>query len=273
MTRPTDSSPVGAGAADLSARALPVAARSVSQSAVLLLARWHSRSLAWGWTRLVLGQRGVPPVPGLKIAKPLGSGYEGGFGLRPSLHRQGLWLGFDGDTAALEFVTRSPWVAAYREHASEFACIAASVTQAKGRWGGHGFMPTPAQAGLDRGRDPVAAPLAVGAAGSAPVLALTRASIRPSKVLSFWRMQPAAEQQLQRFPGCRLAVGLGEAPLLRQATISLWDSAAAMDAYARSGAHQAAIAAAYRGGFFSESMFLRMRPLHLSGQWKGLSLG
>jgi hypothetical protein len=273
MTRPTEFSSVDVVAVDASAPAIPVAARGVSQSAVLLLARWRSRSLAWGWARLVLGARGLPPVPGLRMAKVLGSGYEGGFGLRPSLHRQGLWLGFDGDAAALAFAIRSPWVAAYRERASEFACIVATVTQAKGRWGGHGFMPTPVQGTHCQGQDAATLPQAAQAAGTAPVLALTRASIRPSKVLAFWRMQPAAERQLQSSPGCRLAVGLGEAPLLRQATVSLWDSAAAMDAYARSGAHQAAIAAAYRGGFFSESMFLRMRPLHLSGQWKGLSLG
>ena len=68
---------------------------------------------------------------------------------------------------------------------------------------------------------------------------------------------------------CLLAMGLGEAPLLRQATFSLWDSAAAMDAYARTGAHLDAIRAAWKHQFFSESMFVRFVPLQLQGQWKG----
>ena len=87
--------------------------------------------------------------------------------------------------------------------------------------------------------------------------------------LSFWRHAPAAQRSLLAAPGCALAVGLGEAPLLRQATFSLWDSAAAMDAYARTGAHLDAIRAAWKHQFFSESMFVRFVPLQLQGQWKG----
>jgi spheroidene monooxygenase len=64
-------------------------------------------------------------------------------------------------------------------------------------------------------------------------------------------------------------VGLGEAPLLRQATFSLWDSAQAMDAYARQGAHAAAIHGALREGWFSESMFVRFAPLSIEGRWHG----
>ena len=71
--------------------------------------------------------------------------------------------------------------------------------------------------------------------------ALTRASIRPLQALRFWRRSPPAEGALERAEGCLLAVGLGEAPLLRQATFSVWENQAAMDAYARSGAHQEAI--------------------------------
>ena len=70
-----------------------------------------------------------------------------------------------------------------------------------------------------------------------------------------------------------MAAGLGEAPLVRQATLSLWTNAAAMDAYARSGAHQEAIRSAYAGGYFSESMFVRFAPIDLRGTWKGQRYG
>jgi spheroidene monooxygenase len=46
-----------------------------------------------------------------------------------------------------------------------------------------------------------------------------------------------------------------------------------MDRYARSGAHQEAIAAAGRGGFFSESMFVRFIPYDACGSWHGRQLG
>ena len=86
-------------------------------------------------------------------------------------------------------------------------------------------------------------------------------------------MAPAAQASLEAAPGCILAVGLGEAPLLRQATFSIWTSVQAMEAYARSGAHLDAIRAAHRGGFFSESAFVRFVPVAVQGRWKGHTLG
>ena len=69
--------------------------------------------------------------------------------------------------------------------------------------------------------------------------------------------------------GCLLAVGLGEAPIFRQATFSLWESTDAMNRYARTGAHMEAIQAALQGQHFSESMFVRFRPITPTGVWKG----
>jgi spheroidene monooxygenase len=105
------------------------------------------------------------------------------------------------------------------------------------------------------------------------VAALTRASIRPAKALEFWRYAPAAQRDLEASQGCRLAAGLGEAPLLRQATFTVWDSAHAMNAYARQGAHQRAIEASARGWYFSESMFARFVPTEIQGSWMGKPLG
>jgi spheroidene monooxygenase len=82
-------------------------------------------------------------------------------------------------------------------------------------------------------------------------------------------MAPAAQNQLPQADGCLVAMGLGEAPILRQCTFSIWRNAQAMDAYARTGAHSQAIAATYRNGFFSESMFVRMRVLLFEGIWQG----
>lgn len=245
----------GGGAAPA---AVPVAAPSTAASAevvVLLLADVAPGSRAWGYARFVLGRWPLRHVQGLRFARQLGSGFEGGFGLRPSGTRQGLFLVFDGDARAEAFLQASPVLAAYRRHARELCVLKLVATSARGSWGGHGF--------------------GVGATvrADAPIAALTRASIRPSRALPFWRMAPAAQASLEAAPGCLLAVGLGEAPLLRQATFSIWSSVLAMEAYARSGAHLDAIRAAHRGGFFSESAFVRFVPVSVQGQWKGATLG
>lgn len=223
--------------------------------AVLLLVEFAPWARAWGWMRLVLQRWPLRRVAGLRFAKVLGSGHEGGFGLRPSGSRQGLFLVFDDETSARRFVEDSPLVARYRAHARECCVAILRAAASKGSWSGAAMLPTTTL--------PV----------DAPVAALTRASIRPGRLAAFWRLSPPSEAALAAAPGCTLAVGLGEAPLLRQCTFSLWESVAAMDAYARSGAHLQAVRCAYAGDYFAEAMFVRFAVLELSGCWKGRAHG
>ena len=65
-------------------------------------------------------------------------------------------------------------------------------------------------------------------------------------------------------------MGLGEAPVLRQCTFSLWRDVGAMTDYARGGAHGTAAQAAMRNDYFTESMFVRMKLLASDGNWKAL---
>jgi spheroidene monooxygenase len=223
--------------------------------AVLLLADIASSSRLWGWSRIMLGSRPLRQVPGLQMAKALGSGHEGGFGLRPSASRQGLFLIFRNEACADHFIHQSTTVAEYHQRALDFVIVKLRATSSRGAWSGRTLTPT---AAVPR---------------TGPVAALTRASIRPGRAIHFWRHSPLSERALSHAAGCHLAVGLGEAPVLRQATFSLWDSQAAMDAYARSGAHLDAIRAAQAGGWFSESMFVRFVPVLMQGQWQGRRYG
>jgi hypothetical protein len=230
------------------------AGQAADDVVVLLLADIATTHRLWGWSRIVLrdGPLTQPgAVPGLRFAKALGSGHQGGFGLRPSGSRQGLFTVFETPAQADAFVVSSPIVQAYVKRSTEFLITTLRATSCRGSWGGASIQPTRS------------------AAPDGPVAALTRASIRASKAFTFWRHSPASERSLQQAAGCQLAVGLGEAPLLRQATFSLWDNQAAMDAYARSGAHLQALRGAQQGGWFSESMFVRFVPLSMVGTWQG----
>jgi spheroidene monooxygenase len=223
---------------------------------VVLLALFDIRPDArlWGWSRFVTGTGALRATPGLRFAKLLGSGAGGSFGLKPSASIQGLFCVFDDDAAADAFAHARGALQAWRDRARECFTVRLRAFSSRGTWSGTALATA-------------AAPPTAG-----PVAALTRASIRPSRMAAFWRMQPAAERSLHEAPGCRLAIGLGEAPLLRQATFTVWDSIAAMDAYARHGAHQAAIRASAAGGFFSESMFVRFVPYDARGRWQGRGL-
>lgn len=233
------------------AQAADAVSQTSTQVATLLLVDIAKASRLWGWSRIVRGRAALRDVPGLRFCKVLGSGHEGGFGLKPSASRQGLFCLFDDDRSARVFLSDSALVHAYRDRARELLTLRLAPYSVRGSWSGvtpQASAVTPAQG---------------------PIAALTRASIRLPAAPAFWRQAPASQASLEAAPGCLLAVGLGEAPLLRQATFSVWDGVASMDAYARHGAHVAAIRAAREHRYFSESMFVRFLPLSMRGTWKG----
>jgi hypothetical protein len=63
---------------------------------------------------------------------------------------------------------------------------------------------------------------------SGQVAVLTRATLRPLKQLTFWRQAGAVERELQTAEGLRYAVPIGELPLRRSGTFSIWDSSRAI---------------------------------------------
>jgi spheroidene monooxygenase len=223
--------------------------------ALVVLVDLQPAARAWGYAAFLLGRFAVARAPGLRFFKMLGSGHDGGFGLRPSATRQGMFCVFGNDGEIDAFLAHHPVMRGYRARAAEFFSVRLRATSVRGSWSGK----VPLVARPDPGAETDVQPVAV----------LTRASIRPFRAAGFWRHAPPAEVSLGQAPGCLLAVGLGEAPVLRQATFSIWKSAATMNAYARRGAHHAAIRASAAGGYFSESMFVRFEPHDAQGRWHG----
>jgi spheroidene monooxygenase len=227
---------------------------------VVVLVNYLDAHRRWGWLRLMQGGSGLKGTPGLLFGKVMGSGNQGGFRLRPSSSHQGIVALFDQAENALAFLN-GPIVAAFRDRAQQFWSGLLSVESARGSWDGHAWL---------RSALPSPLPELVQAEPQPQWLAaLTRASIRPAKAMSFWKQAPAAEADLRRSPGCLLAMGLGEAPLLRQCTFSVWQDTASMLTYSMNGAHKRAIEQAYAKDYFSESMFVRMRMLQHRGHWPG----
>jgi hypothetical protein len=241
---------------------LPALHDPLSGVVVVLLVDFLRQHQGWGWLRLVAGATPYKDVPGLTMVKVMGSGHGGGFSLRPSATHQGLICTFSHIDLALKFLD-SPAVQAYRSRARECWTGVLSVQSARGHW--------------DKQAWQASTPQSLGSEGDneqtpkTPFAVLTRASIVPTKAMAFWRYAPAAQADLGQAPGCLLAMGLGEAPLVRQCTFSLWQDTAAMLQYARQGAHQVASAAAYKHQFFSESLFVRMQVLQMAGAWQGRS--
>ena len=98
------------------------------------------------------------------------------------------------------------------------------------------------------------------------VLAITRARIKWRKNLQFWRAVPPVISSLRDSPGVESAIGIGEAPIGLQGTMSIWSSSAAIREFAYKGAaHSAAIRETHSQQWYSEELFARFALLEVRG--------
>ena len=101
------------------------------------------------------------------------------------------------------------------------------------------------------------------------VAAITRARIKWSQNVRFWRSVPPVTISLKSAPGLVAAIGIGEAPIGLQGTFSLWESAAAIRDFAYKGAaHQKAIADTSAYKWYSEELFARFAVHEVRGSIK-----
>ncbi len=71
--------------------------------------------------------------------------------------------------------------------------------------------------------------------------------------------------------GLLFSVGVGELPIIEQATFSIWRSSHAMKAYAYSSPQHAEVVRRTRElGWYKEEMFNRFEPFATEGTWAGM---
>ena len=211
----------------------------------------------WGLAQMGTSPPSLKKVPGLRFFKLMGSGAASGFGFWPNLDRYGLMAVWDDAAAASAFFERHPLWAGYRHHSAEQWAVHLAPIKAQGLWDGQNpFAVEPA----------AAAPAVV----DAPVAVLTRASIRWRKASRFWQFVEPTSAALAQVAGVRAAIGLGELPLVRQATFSVWDSVQAMKDYAyKDVRHREVIQLTHRENWYGEELFARFRVLGSTGTLDG----
>ena len=222
-------------------------------------------------------------VPGLRAYRLLGTGRGGSLGLGAELRRWAR-LAVWSSPAAFEHFEGSAWRQRARALTQESYTLTLRPTRWHGQWRGEALFGPPGTAARSVSRQAAApaepaqveagqvepAQIEAGQVGAGQIAVLTRAAIRPARLAAFWRSVPAAQANLQAQPGLLAALGLGEVPLLDQATFSIWRDTASMRAYAYQGAgHREAIARSKRGDWLSEELFVRFAVLSGSGSWDG----
>ena len=106
----------------------------------------------------------------------------------------------------------------------------------------------------------------------APVAVLTRATLRLSRARAFWGAVPATGEALNSAEGLIKSIGVGEAPFIRQATLSFWRSETDVRAFAyNSSPHRDVVRRTRDEGWYAEELFARFRPVASEGTWDGVN--
>ncbi|MFZ8962375.1 MAG: hypothetical protein ACO2YM_02730 [Schleiferiaceae bacterium] len=210
---------------------------------------WRARWRAFGAMGISLRQ-GMA-APGLCFGKMLGSGAGQGFSIWPDWGTYAWFTVWENPESAEAFWSNDPMFQDLLGYATSVYGWEARPLRGHGTW---------------NGQQPFAFPEAgVRTAGSVAVL--TRASIARKQALRFWWNVPRASRGVQDQPGLRYAKGVGEYPLVEQATMSVWNSADELDAFAyRSRQHAPMVQKTRKHQWYSEEMFIRMEVLNVIGE-------
>jgi spheroidene monooxygenase len=184
--------------------------------------------------------------------KLCGSGTGEGFTPRPNTAVWAILACWPDLDTARACVAKAPVYTRWRARADEDWTVFLSPASARGKWAGaEPFVPHQTDA-------------------PGPLAALTRATVRPSRLLKFWARVPDISAMIGSDPNVAFKIGIGEVPMLHQVTFSIWPDADAMAAFARgNGPHGQAIRAVREGGWFREELYARFHILGSVGAWGG----
>ncbi|GAB1480998.1 hypothetical protein MASR2M74_35810 [Paracoccaceae bacterium] len=210
----------------------------------------------WVLGQMALARLSLGRMPEVGFWKLCGSGTGEGFTPLPNTAVWAILATWPDAATARARITAAPVFRRWRSHAAESWTILLEPTSARGTWSGV----TPFVAGAAQGDD------------RGPIVALTRATMRASTFLRFWRRVPDISAVIGQDPNVIFKIGIGEVPLLHQVTFSIWPDTASMARFARGdGPHGRAIQAVRAEGWFSEELYARFRILDDWGSWGGAS--
>ena len=213
------------------------------------------RNAAFALAQMGLAPGKLATVPGLRFSRLMGSGAGNGFSLAPNWNVYALVAHWSDRAAAAAFFATNDWWVGSAERRSHSLTCWLEATMSHGRWGGQ--QPFRTDPAAYRPADPVAV--------------ITRATIRPHKLIDFWRYVPQTSASVYDHPERLLSIGIGEYPIFMQATFSLWRSGQAMQKFAyRSDHHAEVVKLTRQRGWYAEEMFNRFRILDIEGEWPGL---
>lgn len=205
----------------------------------------------WALSMMQFGHKYLKRVDGLTFYKLLGSGQDG-FKPQPDWSVYGLLQVWENEEKAKAFFEHSELLKKYRKKSKELSILYLKSIKAHGEWS----KTQPFQKCHSLSQNPKA------------VAIITRASIKTSQLMRFWKYVPETQRAIENAKGLIYTKGMGELPIWEMATLSIWDSIDNVKNYAYSTeAHAKAITMTREYDWYKEELFSRFEVYDIDGDW------
>jgi hypothetical protein len=210
----------------------------------------------WAFKQMKKGYNSLKAVPGLTFCRILGSGGKNGFSSIPNFGTYVLFCVWESEEFAADFFKDNSLIQAYQKRSTEQFTAYLKAVESHGLW--DGVQPFIKNSTMESNK---------------PVVVLTRARIHFNKLWSFWSKVGKVSRSLGGYDGLELSIGVGEWPLIQQATLSFWRTQTEMLDYAYNNKkHKEVILLTRKLNWYKEEMFARFVPYKFEGIWDGKSV-
>lgn len=225
------------------------------QITTLTFCKYNSiRSKIWAFWMMQFSHRYLKKVKGMSFYKLMGSGQGLGFNLSPDWSVYCLLQVWENEDVAAHFLSDSILINKYDLYADERGTIFMKNLTSHGVWSGK--QPFLKNGLTDESNHHVAI--------------ITRATIKTSQLIKFWKYVPTAQKPISKAKGLLYTKGIGEVPVKQMATFSVWDNIENMKQFAyNSEEHQTAIKMTREFNWYAEELFARFQPYKMIGTWEG----
>lgn len=206
----------------------------------------YKKNKYWAFTQMGLASSVLKSSPGILFFKLLGTGAGDGFSLLPDFSTYSILCVWEKESDALNFINKSDHSKSISQKAFSREDFFMKTIKSHGKWDGKAPF-TPSQ--LDVNKDN-------------KIGILTRANLNSSRLLEFWKSVPKASRAIKEAKGVEWFKGVGEWPLIQQATFSVWDNIDSVKKFAYDkGAHSEIVRKTKQRNWYKEDLFARFEIL------------